>query len=92
MVILSTTEFTIINKSIKFPIEIHDIVVEGDTNSKTITFLVQNCFFDGVDLSSKLIRVAYKNAEGKTGYDTAYLNTLNVDFLHSIGLYLLMLV
>jgi len=79
VVILLATEFTIINKTIKIPFEIEDIVVEGDTNSKTITFNMPNRFFDGVDLSSKLIRVAYKNAEGKTGYDTAYLNTLNVD-------------
>lgn len=62
----NVTMFNVVNRTINIPVEVKDIVVEGDTNSKKITFEMSR-YFDGVDLSSKTIKIKYKNAAGGTG-------------------------
>ena len=74
-----STNFEIINRTINIPPQLEDIIVEGDTNSKTITFNLQNRFFDGVDLSTKPIKIGYQNALGETDYEDAYLNTIEIE-------------
>lgn len=58
--------FVVNNRTITIPPTVTDIVVKGDTNSRTITFEL-NRYFDGVDLSTKTIRINYENSEGLTG-------------------------
>lgn len=60
-------EFDIYNRTITIGAEITDIVVAGDTNSRIITFRL-NRYFDGIDLTTKNIRIYYANAEKKTAY------------------------
>lgn len=60
------TTFNINNRTINIPPAVTDIVVKGDTNSRIITFEL-NRYFDGVDLSTKTIRINYENSEGLTG-------------------------
>ena len=74
-----STNFEINNRTIYIDPEIKDIVVQGDTNSKTIIFNLQNRFFDGIDLSSKPIKIGYQNALGETDYEDAYLNTIDLE-------------
>lgn len=76
------TEFTITNRTINYPPNLTDVVVQGDTNSKVITFSMPR-FFDAQDLSIKTIKVAYKNAKlvdgvYQTGYDDAFVDTLDI--------------
>lgn len=59
------TTFNINNRTINIPPAVTDIVVKGDTNSRIITFEL-NRYFDGVDLSTKTIRINYENSEGLT--------------------------
>lgn len=44
------------------------VAVAGDMNSLIVTFKMKR-FSDGVDKSTKNIRIAYENAAGGTGYD-----------------------
>jgi len=69
---MSIVDFEIINRDINPKIELKDIVVEGDSNSKKFYFEI-NRYFDGVDLSQCNIEIGYKNADGKTDYSQGYL-------------------
>jgi hypothetical protein len=60
--------FVVNNRTINIPIYVTDIVVQGDTNSRIITFEL-NRYFDGVDLSLTTITIDYKNSNGLTGSD-----------------------
>jgi hypothetical protein len=63
-----TINFVVNNKTINIPVSITDIVVQGDTNSRIITFEL-NRYFDGVDLSSTTIKINYENSDNLTGSD-----------------------
>jgi hypothetical protein len=53
------------------------MVVEGDSNSQTITFSISR-YFDATDLSKKTIKVGYYNAKGESATDDAHLNKLDL--------------
>lgn len=57
--------FNVSNRTINIPPTVTDIAVKGDTNSRIITFEL-NRYFDGVDLSTKTIKINYENSEGLT--------------------------
>ena len=63
-----TINFVVNNKTINIPVSITDIIVQGDTNSRIITFEL-NRYFDGVDLSSTTIKINYENSDNLTGSD-----------------------
>lgn len=69
-IILSTDiDYEIQNRTL-IPINvITDIAVQGDSNSQFVGITVDR-FFDGIDLSTKTIQVAYENASGETGVYT----------------------
>ena len=53
---------------------IADIAVQGDSNSQFIGITVDR-FFDGIDLSTKTIQIAYENASGETdAYTVKHFN------------------
>ncbi len=58
--------FQIFNRTITIDTTIKHIVVQGDTNSRRITFELAR-YFDEIDLSTKQMRVYYINAEKKFG-------------------------
>ena len=59
-----------LNNRTLVPIDIEsDIVVAGDNNSQKIKFLVDR-FFDGQDLTTKSIQIAFEDAEGGTNTTT----------------------
>lgn len=64
----ATLTFTIINKNIQVPINMSDILVQGDKQSRKIHF-VMGRYFDGNDLSDKDILIKYINAQNESGYD-----------------------
>lgn len=72
------TNFNIVNRTISLPPNLTDIVVQGDTNSKTITFEMAR-YFDGVDLTTKTIKIAYMNAKSETGYSDAYVKQVDIN-------------
>ena len=72
-------EIQIINRTINIPPELKEnIVVEGDSNSQILTFSI-NRYFDGVDLTTKTIQVAYQNALGQSQYSDAYLKAIDAE-------------
>lgn len=72
------TNFNIVNRTINLPPNLTDIVVQGDTNSKTIIFEMTR-YFDGVDLASKAIKIAYMNAKSESGYSDAFVSQLDIN-------------
>lgn len=68
--------FKVYNRTIEIGTGVKDIVVQGDTNSRKLTFELDR-YFDDIDLSTKSIRIYYINADGKFGYfpiDNAAIN------------------
>lgn len=62
------TMFRVENRTISIPPEITDILVKGDANSRVIKIRMPR-YFDGIDLSKKVIHVNYMNAAGESGSD-----------------------
>lgn len=63
------SDFEIVNRGI-VPIGSIEVSVEGNTNSDIHTFQM-NRYFDGVDLSSKYIRIGFQTVSGTSGYTDA---------------------
>lgn len=83
-----TIIFEVNNRTIAVPPEITDIVVQGDTNSRTVSFKMPR-YFDGVDLSQKYICINFKTSNGTSNYKDATNiktnsdNAINFDWIIS---------
>lgn len=60
------SNFEVENRVINIPLDLVDVVVQGDTNSKTFTFSMAR-YFDGIDLSQKSICINFQTSKGATG-------------------------
>ncbi|WP_312369070.1 hypothetical protein [Lachnoclostridium sp.] len=68
--------FTIVNKTIKTPVGMRDILVQGDKNSRRIHFIL-NRYYDGVDLTQKDVYINFINAKSETGSDKIHDITIS---------------
>jgi hypothetical protein len=73
------TTFTVTNRIINIPLNTF-MTIEGDSNSRIIRFEF-NRYFDGLDLSTKDVRVRYINALNQSGYTVISDTTIEVSTL-----------
>lgn len=89
MEMITSNVYNIDNKIISVPVNHSIFAIEGDTNSRIVTFKIAR-YFDGVDLSQKEIVVNYVNANNQKGYITTQNKiitntTLSFDWKASSG-------
>lgn len=58
----------ITNRDINIPLDLEDIVVQGDVNSRVIIFTLPR-YFDNVDLSKKTLKIHFIFKDKTQGYD-----------------------